>query len=322
MNERILQILLDHQDQFISGEQLSSRLNCSRTAIWKHIRHLRKQGYEFEAVPRLGYRLVKVPDKLDEEQLAKLLKTEVMGRRVHMYETVESTQTAAREWFSKGEGEGTLILAEQQTAGRGRLGRKWHSPAGKGLWMSLILTPRISLHFAPQLTLLTAVALCRTIHRMSGVPIGIKWPNDLLINGKKVSGILLESHAEDDRLQVVVAGVGISVNMGETDFPEELKDIATSLLLETGKTANREELLAEFLYEFEQLYQLYHERGFAPIRALWEALSISIGRLIRIQTHNGWVSGKAEAVDEMGALVIVQEDGSKTKLYAGDISVI
>lgn len=322
MNERILQILLEHQEQFISGEQLSSRLHCSRTAIWKHIRQLRKQGYEFDAVPRLGYRLIKIPDKLDVGQFTKLLKTEVMGRQVHLYETIDSTQIAAREWFSKGEGEGALILAEQQTSGRGRMGRKWHSPAGKGLWMSLILTPRISLQFAPQLTLLTAVALCRTINRMYRVPIGIKWPNDLLIKGKKVSGILLESHAEDDRLQYVVAGVGISANLGEADFSEDLKGIATSLLLETGKPVNREELLAEFMYEFEQLYHLYHQRGFAPIRTLWEALSISIGRLIRIQTHNGWISGKAEAVDEMGALIILQEDGTQTKLYAGDITVI
>ncbi|UJF36158.1 biotin--[acetyl-CoA-carboxylase] ligase [Paenibacillus hexagrammi] len=321
MNERILQVFEEFPDSYVSGEELSRRLACSRTAIWKHIEELREAGYEFEAAPRKGYRLVKKPETYDKIKLLAGLRSKVMGQQVHMYGEVDSTQTIAHSLVGAGAFEGTLVLAEAQTSGRGRMGRKWHSPAGKGIWMSLVLTPRIPVYFMPQLTLLAAVALCRSIQQMCSVDIGIKWPNDLLIRGKKVSGILLESSGEDERLKYVIAGIGISANLKTEDYPEELLPIATSLAIESGQEISREQLIQAFLKEFEDLYFLYSEQGFAPIRLLWEALSVTLHRPIRTQGPAGIIEGIAESLDDSGALTVRTADGARIKVFSGDIEL-
>lgn len=321
MNEKILQILNEQPDRFISGEWISRHLKCSRTAIWKHIQELRDHGYEFDAAPRMGYRLKRKPSRLEIPVIVNNLRTRVMGQSLHYYEKVDSTQAIAHNLIAAGAKEGTVVIAEQQTAGRGRMGRNWFSPAGKGIWLSLILTPQIPLQLCPQLTLLASVALCRTISSMLHVNIGIKWPNDLLIQGRKVSGILLESSAEDERLRYVIAGIGISVNLSKEDFPEELQGIATSLMIESGSEVNREQLIAAFLKEFEELYDLVESQGFAPIRSIWEALSVSLNCPIRVHTAKGWVTGIAQSIDELGALVIRQDNGQEVKIYSGDIEL-
>lgn len=320
MNERIIELFEQNPDQFLSGEQLSEQLNCSRTAIWKHIESLRKEGYRFEAVPRKGYRLAAKPDKLDIAALRERLKTTVMGRTIHYLDEVDSTQTIIHRLAYENAAEGALVIAERQLAGRGRMGRKWHSPKGKGIWMSLLLRPRVPLQFTPQLTLLCAVALCRTIQKTVNVPVGIKWPNDLLIDGKKICGILLESNAEDERLRYVAAGIGISANLELDDYPEELRGIATSLLLESGKPVDRIQLIAAFLQEFEQLYMLYHEQGFRPIRSLWEALAVSLGRTIFYQEGNERVEAIAESIDDFGALTVLLPSGERKKVFSGEIA--
>jgi BirA family biotin operon repressor/biotin-[acetyl-CoA-carboxylase] ligase len=185
--------------------------------------------------------------------------------------------------------------------------------------MSLLLRPRVSLQFTPQLTLLCAVALCRAIRQTTNVNAGIKWPNDLLINGKKISGILLESNAEDERLRYVAAGIGISANLEADDYPDELRGIATSLLIESGKMTDRVHLIAVFLQQFEELYELYHEQGFSPIRLLWESLAVSLNRTVRVQTGNGWVEGVAESLDDFGALTLLLPTGERKKVFSGDI---
>ncbi|NBI30504.1 biotin--[acetyl-CoA-carboxylase] ligase [Chengkuizengella marina] len=322
MNEQIIQIFLDHPNQYISGEKLSEELNCSRTAIWKHIQTLKKKGYMFESTPRLGYRMLKTPpEPLDVSRIISALNTRCMGLKIKYLQEVDSTQTMAAEMVKKGEEEGTVIIAEQQTDGRGRLGRKWFSPPGTGIWMSMILKPQIPLQFIHQLTLLISVAICRVIKRMLDVDVGIKWPNDLYINGKKVCGILLESSAEDERVKHVIAGVGISVNLLQKDIPEDLKDKMTSLCIETGIKCNREELLISLFKEWEELYMLYLSEGFAPIRILWEALSICLHCPIQVHTHQGIVKGKAYGMDEMGALMIRDEEGKEHKIYSGDVSL-
>jgi BirA family biotin operon repressor/biotin-[acetyl-CoA-carboxylase] ligase len=320
MNEKILSMFEQKPQQFISGEQLSKHLNCSRTAIWKHIRNLRLQGYDFEAIPKKGYRLIAVPSVMRVTSILSMLETQVMGQKITYAAELDSTQIRAHEMVSQGAVEGTIIIAEQQTQGRGTMGKKWFSPPGKGIWFSMILKPRIPLQFISQLTLLVSVALCRTIKKMLQVDIGIKWPNDLLIQGKKVSGILLESSGEDERLRYVVAGIGISANLLKKDFPPELRSKATSLRIAAGQEMNREELLCGYLLEFEKLYQLYNEQGFAPIRTLWEALSVSLNCPIEVQTSQGRVEGVAHGLDEMGALVITLEDGSTEKIYSGDVN--
>jgi BirA family transcriptional regulator, biotin operon repressor / biotin---[acetyl-CoA-carboxylase] ligase len=317
----LLQLFRKQPDQFVSGEELSQLLGCSRTAVWKHINQLKKQGYQFEAVRRKGYRLIGQPDRLTAAELLPRLTTRTLGRNMTIMERVESTQIIAHERSKQGAEEGVLILAEEQAAGRGRMGRVWHSPAGKGIWMSLVLRPRIPLHFTPQLTLLVSVAVCRAIRQITNVKAEIKWPNDILVNGKKVCGILLESSAEDERLLYVVAGIGISVNLKEDDYPPELRTKATSLFIESGVFIRREELIAEVLAELEQWYQLYHEEGFGTIRSLWEALSMSLGRNVTVTNAAGTTEGFAEALDELGALIVRLPDGTRQKVYSGDIDV-
>lgn len=321
MKERIIQILKSRPDDFISGEQLSKELGCSRTAVWKHIDALREDGYAFEAVSKRGYRLLRAPHRLNEERLRDLLQTKTLGRSLHLFDTVDSTQTAAHHLVADGAPEGTLVIAERQTSGRGRMGRSWHSPKGTGIYMSLVLKPRVPLQFTPQLTLLAAVALCRGIKRHADVPIGIKWPNDLLIRGKKVSGILLESNAEDERLRYIIAGMGIGVNLLPDDYPPELRDIATSLAIETGRTIEREPLIADVLLELEELYALYHEQGFAPIRLMWEAYSASLNRPVRINSPQGVIEGIAEALDDSGGLLVRMPDGERLRVYSGEVEL-
>ncbi|WP_442601069.1 biotin--[acetyl-CoA-carboxylase] ligase [Paenibacillus sp. KN14-4R] len=322
MLDTILQIFEDNRGSYVSGEELSKQLGCSRTAVWKGIRSLRAQGYVFEASSRRGYRLIQAPAKLDIPVFLSKLETQTLGRSLHYYDEVDSTQTIAQQKIAEGAPEGTLIIAESQTAGRGRMGRKWHSPKGKGIWMSLVLKPQIPIHFAPQLTLLTAVALCRTIRRECNVDIGIKWPNDLLIDGKKVCGILLESSAEDERIKHIICGIGISANLSLEDYPPELHAIATSLAIASGKEVSRESLIVAILKELEQLYQLYHEEGFASIRLLWEALSVTLHRPIQVHTpRGGIVEGIASGIDESGGLRIVSTQGEELCVFSGDVEL-
>lgn len=319
MSDQLLAWFKEHPGEFISGEEISRRLDISRTAVWKQINRLRSKGYEFEAVPKLGYRLVQMPTQLDELSLLAKLKTSKLGHQLRIIARTESTQNDAAVWALEGAADGAVIIAEEQTGGRGRQGKSFHSPAGKGIWMSLILRPQIPLQFTPQLTLLSAVALCRAMKRMSEVDLGIKWPNDILYEDKKVCGILTESSAEDERLVHVVAGVGISVNLEEHDYPEELRSKVTSLKIASGKEIDRASLVAECLFELEQLYKLYVEQGFAPIRTLWEAQSVTIGRSLSVTTPNGIVSGVAQGLDDSGALIVLGEDGCYRKIFSGDV---
>ena len=279
-NKRLLHIFEQQPGIYISGEQISQELGVSRTAIWKQIRKLEAEGYEFEASRRLGYKLISIPDKLIPETLKSQLTTKAFGLSLNMYDSIESTQDIAKKAAEDGHPEGTIFIAEQQTSGRGRMGRDWVSPRGKGIWMSIILRPKIPIQFAPQLTLLTAVALCRSLKRVTELPIGIKWPNDLLIDDKKISGILLESSAEDELIRHIVAGVGINVNLDRDDYPDEMQSKATSLFIASGKRWDRATIIADFLNEYEQLYTLYQEQGFNAIVTIWEAYS-GVTRLSR-----------------------------------------
>lgn len=319
MSDRLLEWFQNHPNEYISGEQISREWNISRTAVWKQINRLRAKGYEFEAVPKLGYRLIQQPTRLDERTLLLKLKTAVFGRQLKLLSKTESTQNEALAWAKAGASEGALVLAEEQTSGRGRRNRSWHSPPGKGIWMSLVLKPKIPLQFMPHLTLLTAVATCRAIKRIVPIEVGIKWPNDLLVDERKICGILLESFAEDERLLSVIAGIGISVNLDEQDYPEEIMTKATSLKIASGKEVDRASLVTEILYEWEQLYQLYEEQGFGPVRTLWEAQSITIGRTITVDTPYGEVSGVAQGLDDSGALVLLGSDGQYRKVFSGDV---
>ncbi|MBW5446604.1 biotin--[acetyl-CoA-carboxylase] ligase [Cohnella sp. CFH 77786] len=317
--QTLLSLLEAESGAYVSGEEISRKLNVSRTAIWKQIRKLEAEGYEIEAVPRLGYRLIGKPSRLSLHELLPKLATREFGRNVKLFEEVGSTNDEVRKLAEDGAPQGTLVIAERQTRGRGRMGRSWHSPAGKGVWMSLLLRPQLPLPLTPQLTLLAAVALSRAIARVVPLPIGIKWPNDLLVNGRKISGILLESAAEDERLKYVVVGMGISANLDEEDYPEELREKAVSLKMATGLTVDRAELIAAVLDEFERLYALFEERGFAPIRALWEAHSITLHRPAVLHTPQGPVEGVPESLEDSGGLRVRLPDGSERTVYSAEV---
>ncbi|WP_091189295.1 biotin--[acetyl-CoA-carboxylase] ligase [Paenibacillus catalpae] len=317
---RLLELFEQSPGQYVSGEMISQELGVSRTAVWKQIKKLESLGYVFDASRRLGYKLISSPDTLSVPQLISQLKSKVFGHSIDWHEAVDSTQNRAQRLAEEGAPEGTLVIAEQQLNGRGRMGRGWVSPQGKGIWMSMILRPSVPIHFAPQLTLLTAVALCRSLRRLTALPIGIKWPNDLLVEGKKISGILLESTAEEERLRYVIAGIGISVNLEQSDYPEEILNKVTSLRIANGGEGfDRTTVITDFLQEWEQLYFLYLENGFTPIITLWEALSVSLNHPARLITPQGTIDGVPIGLDASGALKVRKEDGSTVIVFSAEM---
>ncbi|MDQ0192953.1 biotin--[acetyl-CoA-carboxylase] ligase [Paenibacillus wynnii] len=242
---------------------------------------------------------------------------------LQLMETVVSTQEEAKRLAEDGAPEGTAVIAEEQTGGRGRMGRKWHSPRGKGIWMSVILRPKLPLLSTPQLTLLAGVAVCRAIRRVAGVEAGIKWPNDLLVSGRKVCGILLESSLNEGQLQYCIAGIGIDANLAEDDYPDFLKGIGTSLMIERGGASiNRAELAGTVLSELELLYSLYLEQGFRPIGMLWESLSVTLGRQVALNTAQGRSEGKAVGLDSDGGLLLENHHGQLFSVCSGEIEMI
>ncbi|AWB44982.1 biotin--[acetyl-CoA-carboxylase] ligase [Paenibacillus sp. CAA11] len=318
-SEELLKLFRSAPGEYISGEEISRKLQISRTAVWKHINKLREVGYSFEAVSRKGYLMTGVPDRLDPASLLGSLQTKRLGRALKVVEITGSTQEEARMLADQGASEGALVIAEEQTAGRGRMGRKWFSPPGKGLWMSVLLRPSLPLTAAPQLTLLTAVAVCQAIRTVAGVDAGIKWPNDILIQGRKTCGILLESVTEEERIRYCIAGIGIDVNVTQDELPADLQEIMTSLKIAAGKSMDRAVLAGTVMNELEGLYDLYLAEGFRPIAHLWEALSVSINRTLIVNTPRGEVKGQAVSLDESGALILLDEQGERFTIFSGDI---
>ncbi|MCA1030488.1 biotin--[acetyl-CoA-carboxylase] ligase [Bacillus timonensis] len=320
MRRKLLEIFSNSTGEFVSGQKISEKLGCSRTAVWKHIEDLRKEGYELEAVRRLGYRITKKPDKITGNEIQLGLKTMSIGRNVHFEESVLSTQKIAHRLAYDGVPEGTIVVTEEQTAGRGRLDRSWHSPKQTGVWMSLILRPNIPPSSAPQLTLLAAVGVVQGIQEITGLEPDIKWPNDILISGKKVVGILTELQAEADRINSVIIGIGINVN--QNYFPEELDDIATSLYLQKGEIINRAELIQSILYKIEVLYHDYLSNGFSMVKLLWESYAISIGQKIVARTITGSISGRALGITSEGVLRLEDETGVIHLIHSADIELV
>ncbi len=316
---KLLDWFVDHPETYQSGEKLSEVLGVSRTAIWKQIRKLETLGYEFEASTKLGYKLISSPKLINEQSLVAKLNTRQFGRQLTLKQTVDSTQNIVRQLAEEGAPQGTLVIAEQQVNGRGRMGRSWISPAGKGIWMSLLLRPDLPVQFAPQLTLMTAAALCRSLMRQTGLDIGIKWPNDLLVDGKKISGILLESTAEDTKLKYVIAGIGISVNLAEKDYSADVLQKAVSLRMAGGKIFDREQLIADFLLEWEVLYEMYLQQGFEAIIPIWESYSVSLGKLAEITTSQEVLTGTPIALEQSGAIRIKLSDGSEKSIFSAEM---
>jgi BirA family biotin operon repressor/biotin-[acetyl-CoA-carboxylase] ligase len=318
--ELVLAFLAEAVDEFVSGEAISDKLGLTRAAVWKHVEALRGQGYRIDAVPARGYRLAGVPDRLTPLELRPLLNTHDVGRVVHWAEELGSTNDRAKELAEEGAEHGEVVVAEAQTAGRGRRGRAWASPARRNVYFSVVLRPDLPPARAPELTLVGSVAICDAL-RQAGVDAGIKWPNDLLASGRKIAGILTELAAEPDRVEWVVLGAGVNVNARREDFPDELRDVATSILLERGQAAPRVLFAAACFTALETWLDRHDEEGFGAIREAWRERSVTLGREVSVKVDGRELAGVAEDIDETGALLVRTAAGVE-RVVSGDVQLL
>ena len=309
-------------DDGVSGAQLAEQLGISRAAVWARIDELRKLGYDIAASPHFGYRLVSAPDVLHaDDLLARLGETKVIGRDIRVFEETTSTNDVIEKLARDGVKEGAVVFAESQTKGRGRLGRKWVSPTRKGLWFSVLLRPELSPQETTQLTVASATALRRAIKNVTGLLTDIKWPNDLLIGGKKVVGILTEMSAEVDRVRHIILGIGVDVNQDAPEFPVELRKIATSLKAEAGEQISRAELATEMLRQLDADYARICSGKFSLVADEWEAGCATIGKNVSVQMGTRLIRGCAEALDDDGALLVRTEHGHLDRVIGGDVTL-
>jgi BirA family biotin operon repressor/biotin-[acetyl-CoA-carboxylase] ligase len=308
---------------FLSGETLSRELGVSRTAVWKLISRMRTAGFKIEAVPSQGYRLLAGPELLDEKLLAMEIGVGcVLGRRIIYRTETGSTNIDAYRLAEEGAAEGTVVLADCQTSGKGRLGRRWESPSGVNLYCSVVLRPQLLPHEAPQLTFLSAVAVARAIKLKTGLQPAIKWPNDLLIKGRKVAGLLNEMNAETDRVGFVILGIGVNLNMRSDQFPPDLRYPATSLLIESGSPVARQEFALCLLQEIDREYARFQECGFGPVREDWACYCNAFGREVQVDAGARCQRGAFAGIDDDGALLIQLPDGRYERVMSGDVTVL
>ena len=317
----ILDILRDSGDTYVSGEEMAKIAGVSRSAIWKNIQELRARGYEIDSRARNGYRLVSTPDILLPEEISYGLHTDVIGKKIIFFERTDSTNIQAKRIAADGAPDGTIIVAEEQNSGRGRLERQFFSPPGKGIWFSMILRPEMRPSDATKFTLASAVAVAEALDSI-GLKADIKWPNDVLYHGKKLVGILTEMSAEIDRINYIVIGTGINVNIQKAEFPEHLKDIATSIEVMNGGPVNRVYFFQKVLEAFDKIYETILREGFNPIIEKWKKYALARGQNVKVveagsgNTFYGTVKGLAKDA----SLIISTPDGER-RVMAGDVSV-
>ena len=316
---RILE-LLRRQEGFLSGEDIGRELSINRAAVWKGIKKLREEGYEIEAVTNRGYRLTNPETMYNKRELEQGLKTKTMGQSIYFYEETDTTNNRARELALEGAPEGTLVVAEKQTAGRGRRGKVWESPLGTGIWMSLVLRPQIMPAEASVLTLLCGLATAEAIEVETGLSAGIKWPNDILINGKKAVGILTEMDCEMSQVHFVIPGIGINVNT--TSFPPEIADIATSLYLECGKTVSRRRLVHKVLERLEEHYETFLRTGsFTAMLEDYRKHCITLGKEVHVLGREPFFAEALDITPEGELLVRRADNGEEEVVFSGEVSI-
>jgi len=320
MKSRIIEALKQHSHTFISGEELSQKLGVSRTAVWKVIKQLKEEGYQIESVSRKGYRLIQEGDSLNAEALGVELKGSSLIQKIEHFDSIDSTNTYAKNIASDGAVEGTLIISDEQTKGRGRLGRMWTSPKGTGIWMSLVLRPDIEPVHASKMTQIAAAAMNEAIIRVTGLCAGIKWPNDIILSKKKVCGILTEMSAELNTVNYIVVGIGVNVNVEA--FPDEISQTATSLKIESGETVRRKDIVVEFIKQFEVLYNTYIKEGnLQKTLEYCRSNSVTIGQKVRIIHKNETLYGEAIDLNQDGELLVKFENGEVKPVFYGEVSV-
>lgn len=304
---------------FASGQALSASLGVSRTSVWKHIKALRKMGYRIEASPSKGYRLLEARP-FNGVELASLLDGRVFGRELHFFETIESTNAKAFELARAGAPEGTVVIADAQTRGKGRIGRRWESPAGTNLYLSVVLRPPGPPQGAQGLTFVAAVAAAEAV-RATGTRPAVKWPNDILTGGRKTAGILLEMDSEPDRVHFVIAGIGVNLNSRRSELPEYIRGTATSLLEEAGEPVDRAAFAASLLAGMERWYGVYLSEGFAPVLEAWKGYFESVGRPVKVTFFDKSVTGVCRGVAPDGALLL-ERDGRVERVLSGDVEAL
>jgi BirA family transcriptional regulator, biotin operon repressor / biotin---[acetyl-CoA-carboxylase] ligase len=322
LDVQILNALRSAGEGAVSGAELSQKLRVSRAAIWARIEDLRSLGYDIEASPHRGYRLLSTPDLLHaDDLLSRLGKTKVIGRDIRVFQETTSTNDVIEKLAHDGVKEGVVVFAESQTRGRGRLGRKWISPPKGGLWFSVLLRPDLRPQETTRLTIASATALRRAIESLTGLKPKIKWPNDILVHGRKVAGILTELSAELDHVKYVVLGIGVDVNMNQADLPSELRKAATSLKAELGRPVSRPELAVAILRELDRDYARVAAGEFAALADEWEQHGTTIGHDVVIRMGERQLRGHAEALGEDGELLLRTEHGRLERVVGGDVTL-
>ena len=311
MKEKILNVLKQKSD-YVSGQELADMFGVSRTAVWKAVTALKKEGYVIESVSRHGYRLNELNDTLNERELD-------FYENVYFWDTLDSTNDRAKRIALDGCPEFSIVTCNEQEGGKGRLGRSWSSPYGVNIYMSMVLFPVMEVSKTPQITLVVGLAAVKTIKDITKLDALIKWPNDIIINRKKVVGILTEMQAEIGRILFVVTGIGINVN--QTEFDEDIRQKATSLCLESGKNYKRSEIIKQLAENIKQYYNIFISSGFAALKDEYEKMCINIGRNVRAQHSGNVVKGKAIGISDNGELIICADEGSIVNISCGEASV-
>ena len=318
MKDKVLAFLKE-QEEYRSGEEISQKLGVTRAAIWKAIKKLQADGYEIESSTKKGYKLLSSPNVITPSEIKHNLCTEVLGQDIYYKEEIDSTNNQAKVLAREGAKEGHLIIAEHQSQGKGRLGRSWQSPAGTGIWMSLILRPHILPKYASQLTLIAGLSMCEVIQEITGLEAKIKWPNDIVVNGKKVCGILTEMSAEMESINYIILGIGVNVNMAY--FPEELP-YASSLAIEGKKEYSRKAIIKAFLEKFEIDYKAYKKQpDLTSIMERYEKNCITLNRKVKLLVSHEEVIAKATGISNEGELLVTLEDGTMKVVSSGEVSV-
>ena len=319
MKSEILSALREAEG-FVSGQELCGKLQVSRTAVWKRIKQLQEEGYDIEAVPNRGYRIKGCPDTVSAQEIESRLVTRWIGRPVNYYEVITTTNQYAKKAGEEGAPEGLLVVAEEQTQGKGRFGRWWKTPSGSCIAMTLLLRPKLPPARISMVTLVMGLAVTAAIRELYGLPAGIKWPNDVVLHGKKLCGILTEMSAELMAVNYIVIGTGINVNLKE--FPKELEDTATSIALNLGHEVNRAELIAACMKNFEEYYEKFVRDGdLSGMMEEYNDLLLNKDQKVRVLEPGGEYNGTALGINSSGELLVEREDGSVETVYAGEVSV-
>ena len=312
--------LLRENDKFVSGQELCNRFGVSRTAVWKVINQLKKEGYRIEAIQNKGYHMVSSPDLLSKYELESRMATAWLGKEIVYKETTGSTNADVRRMAEDGAENGLLVVADAQTSGKGRRGRQWESEKGTNLYFSMLLKPDIAPDKASMITLVAAYSVAKVIEKNTGLDAKIKWPNDIVVGKKKVCGILTEMNMERDYIHHIVVGIGINVN--EEEFPDEIRDMATSLKKEVGRIVSRANLLCDILLQFEKDYSAFlAAEDLKPFIDDYNKMLVNKGALVKVLDPKGEFSGIAGGINEEGMLIVFKENGQIEKVYAGEVSV-